>query len=213
MFMNLKDILDKYNLNFRKVLHVGACDAEEEQDYFNNGCKFVYWVEANQQLALNIEERLDAERNKILNYAISDTDYEEVSLYITNNLQSSSILEMGTHSKKYPNIYIQKKITIDSRTIRSLVEEKEILIEEIDFINLDIQGAELKALRGCSVELLNSVKAIYTEINTEYVYKECCLVDEIDDFLASFGFKRVETFIATEGGWGDALYIKTNAGV
>ena len=46
-----------------------------------------------------------------------------------------------------------------------------------------------------------------TEVNRVDVYKNCAKVDELDEFLKSFGFIRVET---TWDGitWGDALYIK-----
>ena len=75
-----------------------------------------------------------------------------------------------------------------------------------NFLNIDIQGTELLALKGMS-NLLEYFDYIYLEVNKEYVYKNCCLVDEIDDFLSNFGFNRIIT------GWtihkrGDALYIK-----
>jgi len=49
---------------------------------------------------------------------------------------------------------------------------------------------------------------IYTEVNTEYVYKECALITEIDDYLNQYGFRRVATKMAGNCGWGDAFYIK-----
>jgi hypothetical protein len=75
-----------------------------------------------------------------------------------------------------------------------------------DFINLDIQGAELLALKSFD-NLINNFKFIYTEINTNSIYKGCALVNEIDEYLNNYNFKRVETSL-TEFEWGDALYIK-----
>jgi hypothetical protein len=49
-----------------------------------------------------------------------------------------------------------------------------------------------------------------TEINTEYVYKNCTLISELDTFLNSNNFIRVETKIFSNCGWGDAFYIKKN---
>ncbi len=46
---------------------------------------------------------------------------------------------------------------------------------------------------------------IYTEINEEKLYKECCLVNEIDSYLKLRGFVRIATKM-TIYKWGDALY-------
>ena len=49
---------------------------------------------------------------------------------------------------------------------------------------------------------------LYLEVNKDYVYKNCCLVEEIDDYVQKYNFKRVETKWNLNHGWGDALYIK-----
>ena len=83
-----------------------------------------------------------------------------------------------------------------------------------NFLNLDIQGAELKALKGME-EYLSKVDYIYTEVNSEYVYEKCAIVNEIDSYLMAFGFIRTETAWYSEDGgrsshgWGDAFYIRT----
>ena len=78
---------------------------------------------------------------------------------------------------------------------------------DYNFLNFDIQGAELKALKGME-PYLSKVDYLYTEVNSDYVYKGCALIDEIDDFLSKHNFKRVLTKI-TQHGWGDALYLKS----
>jgi hypothetical protein len=77
-----------------------------------------------------------------------------------------------------------------------------------NFLNLDIQGVELKALKGMS-DYLSSVQYIYTEVNSDYVYKDCAIVDEIDEYLKPFGFQRVETIWQGECRWGDAFYVNS----
>jgi len=56
---------------------------------------------------------------------------------------------------------------------------------------------------------LHNIKYIYTEVNTEQVYKDCAQLDEIDTFLKSHGFDRVKTRIYKQFGWGDALYMRS----
>lgn len=59
-------------------------------------------------------------------------------------------------------------------------------------LNIDIQGAELLALKGIS-NLLNYFDYLYLEVNNNYLYKNCALVGEINEYLKSFNFRRVET--------------------
>ena len=55
---------------------------------------------------------------------------------------------------------------------------------------------------------IGNIKAIYTEVNNQYVYEDCALIDEIDDYLSKFNFERVETrWWDNWQPWGDALYI------
>ena len=49
---------------------------------------------------------------------------------------------------------------------------------------------------------------MYLEVNEKELYKNCGLINEIDAFLANYGFKR-EITCMTPHGWGDALYIKS----
>jgi hypothetical protein len=79
-------------------------------------------------------------------------------------------------------------------------------LPDLDFLNLDLQGVELRALRGMEGRLHN-FKWIYTEVNKEKLYKGCALVEDIDNFLIGWNFKRVETQWCGNTGWGDALYI------
>ena len=76
-----------------------------------------------------------------------------------------------------------------------------------NFLNFDIQGAELKALKGME-EYLNKVDYIYTEVNCDYVYKNCALITEIDEYLSQFRLYRVETEWCQDFKWGDAFYIR-----
>ncbi len=75
-----------------------------------------------------------------------------------------------------------------------------------NFLNLDIQGAELKAMKGMG-DYLKNFDYVYTEINDDHLYINCALVSDLDDFLLQYGLVRVET-CWTDCKWGDAFYIK-----
>ena len=134
-------------------------------------------------------------------------DYSNFDNFIiTNNIQSSSILELYTHKIMHPHVKEIERRDIYTITLNTLYEKNNIPYDRYDFINLDIQGAELLALKGAT-KILPYINAIYTEVNTEELYKNCARIEEIDEYLKLYDFNRVITNI-TEYGWGDALYIK-----
>jgi hypothetical protein len=86
-----------------------------------------------------------------------------------------------------------------------LISEK----ERIDFLNLDIQGAELHAIRGLG-HVSKHLNWIYTEVNWKHLYQDCPLIEEMDEELRTLKFKRIATRKVLRAGWGDALYIREN---
>ena len=44
------------------------------------------------------------------------------------------------------------------------------------------------------------------------VYKNIYLAKDIDNYLRSYGFKRIATYWLPGAGWGDALYVKERLG-
>jgi hypothetical protein len=55
---------------------------------------------------------------------------------------------------------------------------------------------------------MNQLKYIYVEVNKRELYEGCTRVDDLDQFLSDFGFKRKTTRWVLGKGWGDALYLK-----
>jgi len=189
----------------RGVLHVGAHRCEELPLYLSLGLGFqdVVWVDANADLA----------PHGMSTYwvaAVSDTDGQAVTFHITDNGQSSSLLALKDHLYEHPHVREVAQRPVTTITLNTLLLEKGVPYDRFDVMNLDIQGAELLALRGAS-QLLPHVKAIYTEVNIKELYEGCALLPEMDAFLAEYGFKRVATSM-TQHGWGDALYIANAPG-
>jgi hypothetical protein len=73
-------------------------------------------------------------------------------------------------------------------------------------VNIDVQGAELQAIKGMG-NLVRAVDAIYCEVNKEELYEGCAVVNEIDEYLKNYHFQRVATRWIIGKGWGDALYL------
>ena len=111
---------------------------------------------------------------------------------------------MGLHKIFHPDIHYVTSEQREAIPLSNFIGNYDI---SYNFINLDIQGAELKALKGME-SYLNDVDYIYTEVNCDYVYEGCALINEIDEYLLQFNLHRVETTWFGECKWGDAFYIR-----
>lgn len=199
------DKLKKYNMNINGVFHVGAHKLEEQNIYNYLNIQSVLWFEANPYIVKDIKNK-NPEINNLYNLLLSDVDDELVDFYITNNGQSSSILKLKDHSHFYPSIIVSETIKLKTIKMKTFIEKNNINMNDFNFINLDVQGSELKVLKGFE-EYIKFIDYIYTEINISELYEGCCLINHIDDFLKKYNFDRVETILTNEN-WGDALYIK-----
>jgi FkbM family methyltransferase len=205
MILNYNEIINSSNIDVKGVIHIGAFYGQEKQTYNNLNIKNVIWVEANP----NYEEiiRNNVGDDIIIISGIGNTN-EELTFNVANNGQSSSFLEFGTHLDEHPGINFSEKIKIPVKRMIDVVNEYNININDYNFLNVDIQGYELEAFKGFD-NLLNNFDFIYCEVNEKELYVGCPLINEIDEYLNTFNFKRVLTNI-TGHGWGDAFYIKTN---
>ena len=129
-------------------------------------------------------------------------------LNLSNNGQSSSLLKFGTHKMRYPDIDFISKIEVKTKPLDDWIDENFNNKDQYNFINIDIQGYELEALRGMPNQL-KIADYIYLEVNFEEVYYGCSQLKDIDRFLLEFGFIRVG-LRKTDKGWGDAIYSKHN---
>ena len=188
------------------ILHVGAHMCEERALYnsINVGDNDILWIEAIRETVTYVKTVND--NINIIQSVITDKDDEELSFMITNNKESSSIFNFGTHAIEHPQIFEIERRQLKSITLNTLFERNNISYDRYDFINIDIQGAELKALKGAMC-ILPHIKAIYAEVNEKMLYEGAGLLPELDEYLATFNFTRV-IINMTQHGWGDALYIK-----
>lgn len=210
MFIKIKDIKETYpNLPIKGIIHIGAHEAEEYESYKDISVEKMIWIEANPDLIGFLENKFNGIDNiKIFNEAIFDEE-KSVSFKISNNLQSSSILNLKEHKKLFPNIHYVKEIKTITKRFDNLCIEKDINIEDYNFLNVDVQGVDLNVILSFG-KLLDNIDFVYSEINTVEVYEGCHTIDQFDSTMNSKGFERVMTHIYHGGGWGDALYIKSS---
>ena len=188
------------------IIHVGAHEAEEVFDYDKYFSANVIWIEAQPELVSKLQRKFQDTKHQVVEAAIWEASGIKLKFKNTSNSQSSSLLSLGTHSQHYPTIKALDEIEVVTKTLDDVIPTT----FQVDFINLDIQGTELSALKGFA-NRLDSVKWIYSEVNREEVYQNCSLVTDMDSFLRLHNFHRIETRWHFGRGWGDALYVKSES--
>lgn len=205
MYITVPELSKHWNIAPTGVLHVGAHLGEEASDYEKFGWSPVIWVEAQPSLVEILNSKLDTSKNKVIEAAVWEEDGVPLKLHVASNSQSTSLLNFGSHADSYPDITFTSEIDVVTKRLDSIIKPNEMP----NFVNLDVQGVELSAIKSLG-SLLEEVDYIYTEVNKEEVYEGCTLVKDLDGYLLGKGFKRVTTRWYLKEGWGDALYIRNS---
>ena len=206
--LDIAALLRTHGVTPRGVIHVGAHQAGELEDYLRMGFSKILYVEANPALIPGLRAKAQPHGGKVIivHAAASDTD-GTVRLRVTSMDQSSSILPLAKHKDIYPSIREVSQVEVRGRRLDTLLAEEGLRPEDFNFLNLDIQGAELMALRGAP-RLLAGIEALNTEVNLQELYQGAGLLDEIEKFMARLGFGRAAMVTPWHPSWGDAFYVR-----
>ena len=197
-------------MNIKGIVHIGAHYGEEIQEYVDNGIQKITVFEPLSKNFDVLSKRLQNVNADIEGYqvALGSKKGTATMFLSSNDAQSSSILKPKQHLELHPDVYFDGTEEVEV----SLLDEYDI--GDSNFINIDVQGYELEVFKG-GKKTLENIDYVYCEVNRDEVYEGAPMVEELDEFLGTYGFERVEThWPETYYTWGDALYIKkekTNA--
>jgi len=118
--------------------------------------------------------------------------------------KSSSLLEPDETYKKHEWLKFGTSIKVETDTLKNICESTNI--KEIDFIHMDVQGAELKVLIGAE-EIINNIKAIWLEVENVSLYKNQPLKNDVEEFFFKNNFIKIKDTVNNISG--DQLYINT----
>jgi FkbM family methyltransferase len=199
-------VLKRYGVEPKGVLHLGGYDGGEDLAYCQIGFRDRLFVEAQPDTFARLKQFLDGRGASCEQYAVSNVSHQTVTMHVAQNGQSSSILPMEKHLEIYPHIPIIDKILVETIRVDDLLAMDKYKHNVYNFLNCDIQGAELLALSGSCVSLRN-FDILNLEVNFDELYKGLPHITEIDAFLSVFDFVRADTVLAHPT-WGDAIYVK-----
>lgn len=204
------------------IFDIGACEGEDAIRYsrlFPNAT--VYAFEPRPDNLEKIDENLrryDHGRIEISHLALSDKKGKAI-FYLSSGQpeearhtedwdfgnKSSSLLPPGEEIKKHTS-WLEFKETLEVQTERLDNYMAKQGLQEIDFIHMDVQGAELMVLRGAGVSV-QAIKAIWLEVELVELYKDQPLKNDIEQFMEKNGFICVKSEVNDVAG--DQLYVNT----
>jgi FkbM family methyltransferase len=192
----------------KKVLHVGANDGQEVAFYASRGIE-AWHVEAIPTTYKLLEARCAVHNSQhAINACLSNEDKKRVKFHLASNShQSSSLFQLGRHSAAYPSVTYTEDIYLVTSTIDSLVTSG-LIPSDIDFLVLDVQGAELLVLQGAD-RLLSSAALIGCQVETAVVslYEGGANYLDVALALKRHGF-HLRNCDFNRDGWTDALFVK-----
>ncbi|MSP25628.1 MAG: FkbM family methyltransferase [Myxococcales bacterium] len=208
VMIDVREQLSARGIVPKGVVHVGAHLGGEVSEYLDMGFEHILLVEANPVLAKGLFAKYGNLPQVTIAACAASSESGSVELHITTgDQQSSSILPLGLHSAIYPEIQVASTVRVPADTIDNILASKNLRPEQFNFLNIDIQGAELLALKGAK-KLLSYIRAINTEVNFAELYQGCPLFYELNEWLKSHGFRVVSLTTPYHETWGDGFFVR-----
>ncbi len=139
--------------------------------------------------------------------AVGDRD-GQATINLTASPEANSLLDFqeGNPCAKWTRVVGRESIEVC--TLDRWCDENKIDPKRIDIVKLDVQGAELSALKGAT-KVLETARLVHLEVSFVPIYRDCPLFGDIDTFLTSRGYRRHAVYPSDQPQhWGDALYVK-----
>jgi FkbM family methyltransferase len=204
---------DRYLHYAKGVVHVGA-NSGQERDIYDLFDLPVFWIEPIEDVFHELQSNIAGfPKQQAVQALVTDENGRDYEFHIANNAgQSSSIFNLKQHSDIWPEVTMEKTVTLQSRTLDTLVEQQQLATGDFDTLVMDTQGSELLVLKGAK-ELLQGIRFIKTEAADFAAYEGCCRVDDLSAWLEPLGFVeegRVRIASRDEGGsYYDIVYRKS----
>ena len=201
------------------IFDIGACEGEDSVRYARRfPHSTVYAVEP---LPANVERieatiaRYGTTNVRVLPIALSDLS-GKAKMFVSAGRppavpasddwdygnKSSSLLEPDRHLEIVPWLHFDDVMEVETRTMADVCASN--AIQRVDFIHMDVQGAELKVLDGLG-PLLERVTAIWLEVEAVPLYRDQPLKDDVAQYLRARGFEMLKDTVDDISG--DQLWV------
>lgn len=193
------------NLHFT-VFNVGSRKHNVEDDYANQGWHLfapnlsIYGFDADADACEEANKKL---QNGSVNWqeehipiALSDS-IGEAPLYVTKHPMCTSLYPPNEeYLARFPGlpelVNLDFSVDIETTTLDAFCQEEKI--NNVDFLQIDVQGADLNVLKGATQLLNRSVLAIQIEVEFSHLYVNQPLFADVDSFLSDYQFTLFDLF-------------------
>jgi FkbM family methyltransferase len=207
MKLDLHTLTQQHNLTPRGIIHIGAYEGKDLKRYPAPDTAKILLIEANPKAVEHLQANFADKPNIIISQTAIANHNTPVTLNLTSIESNSSIFPLSGYREIYPNLKVTQEITLESRSLDTLLSELNLRPVDFNFLYLDIQGAELLALQGAP-QLLKHIEAIYTTVSYEDLFEGAALIDEVDAFLAEHHFVRIAEANPYHPSWGEVFYLR-----
>jgi len=203
---NLRKIIINNKIQRGSVVHVGANFGQEADVYDECGFQTVIWVEGYKEYAERLRRHVEHRKNHyVIESMVSDVSGEEVDFSIASNTGSSTIFQVtAAWRDAFADISILNSVRVRCERLDRLLPES-LIKNRIDLLVLDIEGAELKALKSLGT-ILPKVESALIEVSLIRNFQGGPLFIDIELYMLSNNFVRVYSKYGVVSG--DILYKK-----
>ncbi len=129
----------------------------------------------------------------LLPYAIGDG--ERHTLYVNNDDATSSLFPLNSAHNALFN-HLGDLHTVDTKTVETKRLDDVLPPGAVDFLKLDVQGAELMVLKS-ALRTLEKTAVVHCEVEFAPIYAGQPLYPEIQQLLNTCGFELIDLIIST----------------
>jgi FkbM family methyltransferase len=151
----------------------------------------IYSFECNPDSIEEFKKNVNGNNVELIEMAIWEYDGEIDFYPVKNgNIGASSVfLSTKEFSEKSEFLYQPEKIKVPCIKLDTFIEQRNLQNKK-GIIWMDLQGAELKALKSLEKNIQN-IQSIWTEGEYKKIYEDQDLIDDIILYLNGFGFDLI----------------------
>lgn len=193
--MNKREILQLLKKDNPIILEIGTNDGQDSEDFINTFKNIqLYCFEPDPRAITRFKNRMKKYSNyKLYEMAISNSN-GEIDFHLSGGSnpgmpwygdwdKSSSIKKPKLHLLQHRWCSFNNTIKVETKKLDDWFKEENL--ESIDFIWVDVQGAEKEMIEG-AIETLKKTKYLYTEFDNVELYEGQPNLDTILKLLPDF---------------------------
>jgi FkbM family methyltransferase len=190
------------------ILHIGAHIGQEASFYSSHGLP-VIWIEASPDVFIKLQSNIRGFRKQTAVQALLGDVTDQVNFYMVplDKGQSSSIYQLNPKFNLGDLTSVQET-TLEQKKLDDVFKLKDL--SSYNYWVIDVQGAELKVLKGATNSLQNC-SYLELEVSNFENYTGQPLFGEVSAFLKTRGFFPV--FDPPSNFHGNVLFIKDASSV